>query len=107
MPFFEYFSITNIHRMKAIRHIADVTNNLLSVNITLPKGFSSKQVELIVLPVEKENEYNDSPALSGTALSVSDFKKWIAQAEKAPTISLSEAKEKWNLRKKDLIKISR
>ncbi len=37
----------------------------------------------------------------------SEFNKWIHQAERAPTISLSEAKEKWNLRKKELTKISR
>lgn len=94
--------------MKAIRHIVDVnSNNSLSVNINLPKGFSSKQVELILLPVEKESLDNKSPALPGKELSISEFKKWINQAEKAPTISLSEAKEKWILRKKELTKISR
>jgi hypothetical protein len=93
--------------MKAIRHIVDVNNNnSLSVNINLPKGFSSKQVELILLPVEKKSLGNHSPALSGTEFSISEFKKWIGQAEKAPTISLSEAKAKWHLRKKELIKNS-
>jgi hypothetical protein len=41
------------------------------------------------LPVEKKTLDTKSPALPGTELSVSEFNKWIHQAENAPTISLS------------------
>ena len=96
--------------MRAIRHIVDVNNNSISFNINLPKGFSSKQVELIVLPIEgteKQSLNIDSPSLAGEPMTVEGFKTWIDNAEKMPTLSIAEVKERWNNRKKQLQKISR
>ncbi|OFX21065.1 MAG: hypothetical protein A2033_10610 [Bacteroidetes bacterium GWA2_31_9] len=37
----------------------------------------------------------DNYSLSGDSLSISEFKKWINDAENAEFISLSDAKNKW------------
>ncbi|MEI8279019.1 MAG: hypothetical protein WCG87_04595 [Bacteroidota bacterium] len=49
----------------------------------------------------------DSPSLPGETLSISSFKKWIADAENAPTVSLSQAKAKWASNSKKIQKITK
>jgi hypothetical protein len=47
-----------------------------------------------------------SPALPGKILSSDEFKNWIAEAEKADTISLKDAKTAW-ARKRKLLKLAK
>ncbi len=49
----------------------------------------------------------DSAALPGNPLSISAFKKWIKDVETEPTISLKDAKRKWEVRKKQLLKTTK
>lgn len=49
----------------------------------------------------------DSPALPGAALSVSAFKNWIQAAEASPTVSLTDAKERWANKRKQLQKLTK
>lgn len=44
----------------------------------------------------------DSPSLPGTTLSLIEFKSWIGDAEKAPTVSLTQAREKWASKRSQL-----
>jgi predicted ATP-grasp superfamily ATP-dependent carboligase len=48
-----------------------------------------------------------SYALPGDPISEDDFKKWIEYAENSPTVSITEAKQKWDKQKKKLKNISR
>lgn len=48
-----------------------------------------------------------SYALPGDPISEDDFKKWIEYAENSPTVSITEAKQKWYKQKKELKNISR
>ena len=50
----------------------------------------------------KNNNTSESPALPGEPLSITQFKKWISDAENAPSISLNEAKSIWEKKKKHL-----
>lgn len=43
-----------------------------------------------------------SYALPGDPVSIKDFRKWIENAEDAPTISLIQAKKQWQAQKKKL-----
>lgn len=43
-----------------------------------------------------------SLALPGDPVSVEDFRKWIRHVENTPTISLTQAKQQWQARKKNL-----
>jgi hypothetical protein len=45
-----------------------------------------------------------SYALLGKELSAEDFKSWVKYAESSPTMSLNEAKEKWEIQKQELQK---
>lgn len=54
-----------------------------------------------------ENSDVDSPALPGTALSLKEFKNWIKAAEQTPSVSLTEAQEKWANKKKQLQQLIR
>ena len=71
--------ITNSSAMRAIKSLA-----------------SRKEIKII------SNDEMNSPAFSGTPLSISAMKQWIAYAEAAPTISLKAAKSEWASRKKHL-----
>jgi hypothetical protein len=54
-----------------------------------------------------ENSDTDAHSLPGKPLSVSEFSNWIHQAEQSTTISLTQAKEKWAGKRKQLQKLSR
>jgi predicted ATP-grasp superfamily ATP-dependent carboligase len=47
----------------------------------------------------------NSYALSGEAISEEDFKKWVEYAEESPTVSKTEAKQRWAMQKKKLQKL--
>ncbi len=49
----------------------------------------------------------DSPALPGKALTLTEFKNWINAAENAPSVSLTEAKQTWANKRKQLEKLTR
>ena len=49
----------------------------------------------------------DSYALPGEPVSEEDFKKWVEYAEESPTVSLTEAKQRWASQKKKLQKLIR
>lgn len=44
----------------------------------------------------------DSPALPGPPLAFQAFKRWIAQAEAAPAVSLKEAQSQWAKQREQL-----
>jgi hypothetical protein len=49
-----------------------------------------------------EDWKTETPALPGGPLSIGAFKKWIKDAEIAPTISLDEANERWANKRRQL-----
>ncbi len=49
-----------------------------------------------------EDSNFDTPSAAGKPLSFSAFKNWIEVAENAPTVSLTQAKEKWASKRKYL-----
>lgn len=48
-----------------------------------------------------------SYALPGDAISEEDFKKWVDCTENSPTVSFSEAKQRWAAQRKKLEKLIR
>lgn len=48
----------------------------------------------------------DSPALPGNPMTLKQFRAWIAEAEKSPTISLEESNRRWAIKKKQLLKLA-
>ena len=59
-----------------------------------------------LIRIVKEPEIN-SYSLPGEPISNEDFKKWVEYAEKSPTVSLTEAKQRWANQKKELQKLIR
>jgi hypothetical protein len=49
----------------------------------------------------------NSYALPGEPISEEDFKKWVEYTEDSPTVSLTEAKQRWATQKKKLQKLIR
>ncbi|MFW5886936.1 MAG: hypothetical protein ACOCUL_04190 [Bacteroidota bacterium] len=49
----------------------------------------------------------DSYAFPGEPVSEEDFKNWVEYTENSPTVSLTEAKQKWEAQKKKLRKLIR
>jgi hypothetical protein len=49
----------------------------------------------------------NSYALPGEPISVEDFSKWVEYAEHSPTVSLTDAKQRWAIQKKKLQKLIR
>jgi hypothetical protein len=59
-----------------------------------------------LIRIVKEPDLN-SYALPGEAINEEDFKKWIEYTEDSPSISLTEAKQRWEMQKKKLQKLIR
>jgi len=56
-----------------------------------------------LIRIIKESHLN-SFALPGEAISEEDFKKWVEYAENSPSVSITEAKQRWAKQKKKLRK---
>jgi len=78
------------------------------VNIPNDNAFKLlKDLELNkVLSIAKDPAV-DSFALPGDPVSILDFKKWIKDAENMTAVSLSDAKTKWEQKRKQLEKLIR
>lgn len=59
-----------------------------------------------LIRIVKEPDLN-SYALPGEAINEEDFKKWNEYTEDSPSISLTEAKQRWEMQKKKLQKLIR
>lgn len=59
-----------------------------------------------LIRIVKEPDLN-SLSLPGEPVSEADFKKWVEYAEASPTVSLSEAKQRWATQKEKLQKLIR
>lgn len=59
-----------------------------------------------LIRIVREPDLN-SIALPGKPISEEDFRKWVEYAEGSPTVSLSEAKQRWATQKKKLQKLIR
>ena len=81
-----------------------------TITIELTGNNSLKALQKLELKrmirIVKEPDLN-SFALHGESISEEDFKKWIEYAENAPTVGLTEAKQKWAAQKKKLQKLIR
>lgn len=51
-----------------------------------------------------DNVQTDTPALSGKPMSIAQFKAWVNEAENSTSISLKEAKSRWQSKRKKLLK---
>jgi len=56
-----------------------------------------------LIRISKEPDLN-SYALAGELISEEDFRKWVEYAEASPTVSITEAKQRWAAQKKKLRK---
>lgn len=59
-----------------------------------------------LIRIVKEPDLN-SYALPGEPISEDDFKKWVEFTENSPTVSITEAKQRWASQKKKLQKLIR
>jgi hypothetical protein len=59
-----------------------------------------------LIRIVKEPDLN-SYALPGESMSEQDFKKWVEYTEDSPTVSITEAKQRWATQKKKLQKLIR
>ena len=62
--------------------------------------------QMDIIRIVKEPDLK-SYSLPGEPISEEDFVKWIAYTENSPTISLTEAKQRWSEQKKKLQKLIR
>ena len=74
-------------------------------NDTALKTLRKLEEKHFISIVEKENM--DTPAIPGKKLSLSEFKKWIGDAEHTSTVSFEEAKAIWSGKRKQLQKLTR
>lgn len=80
----------------------------ITIEITNNNAFKLLQnlEELHLIRILKEPHVN-SFALPGEPISEEDFKKWVEYAEGLPTVSLTEAKQRWQAQKEKLQKLTR
>jgi len=80
------------------------------LTIELTNNNSLKALEELehkrLIRIIKEPDLN-SYALPGEPVSVEDFRRWVKYAADSPTVSLSDAKKRWEIKKKKLQKLIR
>lgn len=81
-----------------------------TVTIELTDNNSLKALQELehkhLIRIVKEPDLN-SYALSGEPISEQDFKKWVEYTEDSPTVSITEAKQRWATQRKKLQKLIR
>lgn len=81
-----------------------------TVTIELTDNQSLKALQELeqkqLIRIVKEPDLN-SYALAGEPISEEDFKKWVDYIEDSPSVSISEAKQRWATQKKKLQKLIR
>ncbi len=85
-----------------------VTPSKRQVSIQMPKNYIGKKVEVLYYAldeIEINEVHTSSPALPGKPIPDQEFRNWIEEAEKGPTISLEEYKSKWALKRKQLLNL--
>jgi len=83
--------------------IPDKKEVRLSLNV--PDNYIGAEIEVIAFAKSEALQTDDifaSPALSGSPMDSKAFRQWIGQAEAAPAVSLEEAKQAWEIKKKQL-----
>ena len=82
--------------------IPDKREVKLSFNV--PDNYIGEEIEVIAFAKNESFKETDdtflSPALSGLPMNNEGFLKWVEQAESTPTISLEEAKQRWEIKQK-------
>jgi len=76
----------------------------LNVSFTIPQSYVGKEIEFVAF-IKQQVTLKISPALVGSPLSNQEFLDWIHQSENTNTISLQEAKDKWEIKKEHLLQI--
>lgn len=78
----------------------------VKVSFNVPDNYIGAEMEVIAFVKDEALEQTDdtfmSPALPGSPMNNKAFLKWIEQAESVPTYSLQEAKQAWEIKKKQL-----
>lgn len=77
----------------------------VSLSLNVPDNYIGAEIEIIAFAKNEALEADDifaSPALSGRPMDSKAFREWIGQAEAAPAVSLEEAKQAWEIKKKQL-----
>ncbi len=86
------------------------THQMQTITIELTDNNSLKALRELenkhLIRIVKEPDLN-SYAFPGEPIAEDDFRKWVEYAEDSPTVSLSEAKQRWAIQKKKLQKLIR
>ena len=86
------------------KHFMHTITLQINNNIALKALQSLKTKKFISILEDSEI---GSPALPGAALSLTEFKEWIADAEQAPLVSLNDAKQIWADKRKRLQQLTK
>lgn len=79
----------------------------VTLSFTVPENYIGQEVEVVAFIRDKEMVSNDLPAnvssaLQGKTMTNVEFTNWIEQAEHMSTITLQEARSKWESKKQQL-----
>lgn len=80
----------------------------LTIELTANNSLKALQVleHKHLIRILKESDLN-SYSLPGDPISEEDFRKWVKYAENSPTVSITDAKQRWAEQKKKLEKLIR
>ena len=81
----------------------------VTLSFKVPARYIGRKIEVIAFDQneEKENEALASPSLPGNPMGLKEFKNWIKQSEASSSISLAEAKNRWESQRKKLRQLTK
>lgn len=85
------------------------TKKNVQISLVVPENFIGEEIEVVAYLKNKEIPFDSSDptlfSVKGKALSNTEFKNWIKQAESLPTVSLAEIENKWTSKRIQLQKL--
>ncbi|MBS1683913.1 MAG: hypothetical protein JSS76_04115 [Bacteroidetes bacterium] len=81
----------------------------VTLSFKVPSKYIGKKIEVIAFDKSEENESEAmaSPSLPGNPMSVKEFKNWIKESEEGSSISLAEAKNRWESQRRKLRQLTK
>ncbi|MBS1618187.1 MAG: hypothetical protein JST76_06690 [Bacteroidetes bacterium] len=80
----------------------------VTVSLKVPAKYVGKKIEIVAFAKnEVQDSKNLSPALPGDPMSIRQFKEWVKQSESSNSVSLDEAKNRWESQRRKLRQLTK
>lgn len=79
----------------------------VTLSLKVPAKYIGKRIEILAFAKNEVSAGELSSALPGDPMSVKEFKEWVKASESSNSVSLNEAKNRWESQRKKLRQLTK